>query len=148
MSLQTATVETFDREIRKAHDRMIERAHDLANGHGIELDYMDKHLTRVDDLLSSIANELRDKGATSPEQIVAHQQAEDVTECLGYYLVECIERNHTPGTWHDTDPEGEPTICFELADDQSVIFPMEWIMEKLIDPKGYSVDSAYAQYVG
>jgi hypothetical protein len=148
MLLQQTDVETFDREIRKSHDQMIERAHDLARLHNIELDYMDKHLTRVDDLLANIAKELRDNGNITPEQIVDHATATDAAECLGFYLIECIERNHTKGTWHNTDPDGEPTICFVLADDQSVIFPMEWIMEKLIDPKGYSVDSAYAQYVG
>ena len=148
MLLSLAGTEAFDRKTRKSHDRMVKRAHDLALAHTIELDYRDKNLTVVDDLLCSIAKELHDSGVVTSRQIINNRTAREVTECLGHYLVECIERNHTAGLWRETDPDGELTSCFQLLDDNSVVFPMEWVMEKLLDPKHYSVDEAYAQYVG
>lgn len=138
---------SFDKKMHSTQKSMLKYAEELAANDGTTLDYSNKSIQKLDKLLGKIAKELREAGISRVEQFETDESAQGIAEIAGCYIVECIERNQQIGTWLEYDPQtGDKVYCFKTGQG-AVIYPLDWVMKKLIDPRGYSLIATYKQWV-
>lgn len=130
--------------MRKNQKKMLKYAEEIGRNHGITLDYDDASIDYVDQILVYIAKECREEGFITPEQIEQNDGALGIAEIFGRYIVECIERNYIKGKWF-ADPNS-PWPGY-VIDDVRAIFPLDWVLKKLADPEGYSINTPYDEWV-
>ena len=136
----------FNDTMHKAQASMLKHALLIAENSKFTLDYSDRSIESLDNLLVSIADEVRRGGLTTQAQITQNDGVKGISESLGSYIAECAERKLGAGVWTDRDPKtGEATLALTLRNG-ATIFPMEWVMKKLLDPEHYSVKEAYTTY--
>jgi hypothetical protein len=137
---------SFDSEMRKIQKQMLSYAEELARNKGKKLDYTDKSIRQLDVLLESIAEEFREAGISKAQQFMSEDSSQGIAESIGSYIVECIEKNHEPGEWVEADEQSGQTISYKTSKGVT-IFPFDWVIKKMIDPKGYSVSDTYKEWV-
>jgi hypothetical protein len=138
---------TFNKKMHKAQELMQKHALGIAENKGIALDYSADSIRLLDDLIKKISEEVKREGLTREEDITNHEGVKGICEALGSYISECAERLNGRGRWTDTDPDtNEPRMGLILPTN-TIIFPMDWVMKKLIDPKGYSIYAIFIHYV-
>jgi hypothetical protein len=138
---------SFNSKMHKLQTSMQKHAQALAHHNGLELNYDTSNMQVVDELLLKIAAEISDHGLTTEEQMVNHSGVKGIAESIGCYIAECAERKLGKGTWFEKDPNtGDPTFSLLLRND-SLIYPIEWVYKKLLNPKDYSIQNVFAKYV-
>lgn len=131
----------FNKEFHKIQKSMLAHAEELGAINGVELNYSDDSIKLLDKMFVGIAKELEEAGVHKND-IESNKSAQGIAEAIGFYIVECIERQEGRGRWlQDGDGYG-----FETKSG-AVIYPMVWSMKKMLDPSGYSLATTYHQWV-
>lgn len=137
----------FNESMHKTQKRMLSYAHRIAVNNQLRLDFTNDSVEIVEKILTKIAEEIRNE-SIAPKEIHKNEAAMGISEIFGLYIVECIEMNYGQGVWYEVDPNGgEPRFAFKLPGGGPTVFPLEWVMKKLVDPKGYSVTKVYGVFV-
>jgi hypothetical protein len=130
----------FDKEFHKIQKDMLTHVEQLAAINGNKLDYTEATLGNLDKMLDGIAQELEDAGVRE-DRIETNESAQGIAEAVGCYIAESIERAHGKGRWLQ-DENGYGFV----SNSGLVIYPMIWVMKKLLNPPGYSVAETYREW--
>ena len=133
--------------MHKAQKKMQKHALGLAQNSRVSLDYNSESMMELDKLVAKIAAELKEAKITNEIDITSNDGVKGIAEALGCYIAECAERKHGKGKWINTDPETNESRLGLALSTGNIIFPMEWVLRKLIDPSGYSINAVYSQFV-
>lgn len=126
---------------------MLKYAENLGENNKVVLDYSDGSIKELDKVFPKIVAEFHDAGIRDPTDLEKDEGVQGIAHSLGFYMVECLERNHQKGTWMDTDPVSKEGVWCVVFNNGLVIYPFDWVIKKFIDPKGYSVNVTYAKTV-
>ena len=137
----------FNSVMHKNQIKMQKHAIALAENSGIHLEYELDSMKQIDELLEKIVKEFEAAGLTKSIDIESNDGAKGIAESLGCYIAECAERKQGRGIWQNTDPRTHDTAYCLVLPSGSSIFPIEWIMKKLVKPGEYSVNEAYVNFV-
>jgi len=132
----------FDKEFHKVQKSMLAHAEQLAANQGISLDYTSGSIGALDSILVGIAREFEEANVPIDE-IETNESAQGIAEAVGCYIAECIERQHGKGRWL----KSEDGYGFEIRSGATVVYPMLWVMKKMLDPSGYSLEHTYNKWV-
>lgn len=131
----------FNKEFHKVQKAMLPHAEELATHNGVKLDYTDKSMKALDEMFVKIAKEFDEAGIHGGD-IESNESAQGIAEAVGCYIAECIEKYHGKGRWiQESDGYG-----FQLQTG-GVVYPMIWVMKKLLDPSDYSLEKTYKQWI-
>lgn len=137
----------FSNTMHDAQKAMLKHALAIAQHNHTELSLNRPSVGQLDALLERIAVEMEQEGLKTEEQLAHHDGVKGICESLGAYIAECAEHRLGKGEWSDTNPEGgEPALALTLRTG-TTIFPMDWVLKKLLDPKGYSIAEVFEAYV-
>jgi hypothetical protein len=137
----------FNTTLHNAQKNMQKHAHKIAANNGVVLDYSEDSILALDKMLPAITQEFRDASHTTDDDLTHDDGAKGIAEALGCYIAECAERKQGKGEWLEADPEtSEPRYGLKLPSG-AVIFPIDWVLKKLINPSQYSIHDSYKQYV-
>jgi hypothetical protein len=137
----------FNSTMHDAQKKMQKHAMALAKNKNISLGYGEDSIGVLDELVREIAIEIKHEGLETEVQLANHPGVKGIVEAFACYVVECIERETGKGEWVDVDPEtGDPATGFILKTG-TIIFPIDWIFKKIVNPDGYSIKAVYTQYV-
>lgn len=131
----------FNDKMHETQRNMLALAQEIAQNNNASLDYSDGSIEELDKFLPLITKEFKEVGVKSADDFLDSEEAQGIAETLGCYIVECIERNHTRGTWVE-DPDGRPWPGFTAGGDE-IIYPLDWVMKKLINPDEYFLKNVY-----
>src|SRR5262249_41672012 len=95
----------FNRVMHEAQEAMLPHVQQIAEHNGVELDYTNGSIRNLDLIIPRVAEELHQIGVRSADEIELNESARGISESLGCYIVECIERNYGEGVWLDKNPE-------------------------------------------
>lgn len=135
----------YNKQMRELQASMLGYAEEIANLNDATLDYTDESMKTLDAMLPHITKEHHDAGFTTQEEIMSQESAHGIAEALGFYIAECIERNHGAGEWIK-DPEGHNWPLFKVHE-HLVVTPIDWVMKKIINPDEYSLANVYSEYI-
>lgn len=135
----------FDREMHAVQRRMLPHAQAIGQNNGVELDYSDESIARIDAMMPGIVKEFHDEGITIvPDQVEQDPGVLGIVEALGCYVVQCIENNHRKGVW--VQEPGYPWPGYNISKERT-LYPFDWVLKKTIDPEGYSLAERYGKFI-
>jgi len=137
----------FNKFAHKLQKTMLPHAEELGKGNGVTLDYSDASIKDLDKICLNVVAELHAMGIHSPIDIEKDDGVQGIAHSLGFYIVECLERGHYKGTWTDIDPVSKENVWCIVFRNGYVIYPFDWVIKRILDPKGYSLGTAYAKTI-
>jgi hypothetical protein len=134
---------SFNKQMHIVQQDRLKWVSQLAGRHSVILDFSDSSLASVETLLKKMAEAYAAEGVKGGD-LRSNQGAIDACETLGFYVVECIERNYRKGSWVERNPNtGKPQLCFKVKG--RTIVPAEWAMDALVGDS--SIWHTYSAFV-